>query len=282
MSERNLSCFFVKELLPLYFQNNIDDKRRDEIKRHLSSCTHCKSYYEKLITARETIFNLSETEISKDLLTYLKETHSFWSEVYVRIGWSKWPNSLKWGVELGLVTVALVSIIHFTPWIKFVQTVRNMRPEAPQALVTAAVTPAPTPVAVKEVASTLTPSDAFAENDEKTVDVEASGETEQRSKKESGFVWRGTLQVEDLTDEIVDRVTSTIADLGGTKAGEVELGWHRGNERYYHFILPEENYEKLLSVLNAEGLVELKKEKHPRIIKSGYMRIIMTLEEPSQ
>jgi hypothetical protein len=147
--------------------------------------------------------------------------------------------------------------------------------------------PTPTPVAVSENSMPLqTPSnpespggpiaDETKNEDEASEAIPVSKETSQKYK---GFVWRGSLKVDELGDELADRVTKTITDLGGTKAGQVELGWRRGSSRYYHFIFPEDNYEKLLSELNQEGILQLTKERHPRIIKSGYMRIIMTLEE---
>jgi hypothetical protein len=83
-----------------------------------------------------------------------------------------------------------------------------------------------------------------------------------------------------MSPELVERIKKLVEGLGGTKAGKVELGWrNEGGQPYFHFLIPAGNYDKLLSSLNTEGFTQLKKENHPRVIKQGYMRVIMTIEE---
>lgn len=100
--------------------------------------------------------------------------------------------------------------------------------------------------------------------------------------QQAGYVWLGNLKVATLDDELAQKITQRIKDLGGIKAGKVELGWRQNDSRYYHFILPEGNYAALSQDLDADGVLELRKEKHPRVIKMGFMRIIMTVEESGE
>ncbi len=292
-ADLELSCFFVRELFPLKSEGTLDSVRKKKIESHLATCKECKSYYDRLEKARATILALVGTKPVPAMVDYLKVEHHFWIDSIRRLGWKSWPPTLKWAVEFSLVTVGLILTVHYFPWLSLARTVQNMRPEAPLVVVAstpvpepevAEVTPVPTAALVTVAAATPTtqvvaanPKDNEDENSQ-TAGV-VPNENDQRM---AGFVWRGSLKVEELTDDVAERVRKVIIDLGGTKAGQVELGYHQGQQRYYHFILPEENYEKFLSVLNEEGIVQLTKERHPRVIRSGHMRIIMTVEEAKE
>jgi hypothetical protein len=135
-----------------------------------------------------------------------------------------------------------------------------------------AVEPA-APAPVKPKAPVKSVSEAARETEES--EVAASKPTD---KAMNGFVWRGKIIVETLDDNTTQRITQIITDLGGEKAGQVPLGWSRGEERYYHFTLSETSYESLVQRLGVLGEVELKKERHPRVMESGKMRIIMSVK----
>jgi hypothetical protein len=314
MSERELSCFFVRELFPLYVEGNIDASRKSQIETHLADCKDCKNYYEKLEAARNKISTLSATKVSPAMVDYLKQEHHFWKDFSQKLGWGKWPTTIKWAIELTFVTIVLISTVHFFPWLRFARLVNRMRPrpqlvavQKPEIFESPAIVPPrekpqvatvvesqSSVVAKPPVEPSIAPASAvpspvstptkIVEKDiaDHSEDEEGNAQTAgvaDGKQKAGGFVWRGSLKVDELNDDVAARVTKVILDLGGTKAGQVELGWHRGKQRYYHFILPEENYEKFLSVLNREGIIQLTQERNPRTIKEGHMRIIMTIEE---
>ena len=79
-------------------------------------------------------------------------------------------------------------------------------------------------------------------------------------------------------EKLGPKITADIEQLGGEKAGEVELGWKRGTGRYYHFAIPEANQEKLLERLRAYGPVRLSKDAHPRVMPKGQVRFILWVE----
>lgn len=127
----------------------------------------------------------------------------------------------------------------------------------PTPIVTAKA-PAPTPVASKPVAA---------------ADTTAS----KKEAKTKSFVYRAFMNLADL-EEVGPKIAEHITELGGSKAGEVELGWKRGNGHYYHFSLPEENEEKLLEKLRAYGPVRMSKDPHPRVMPPGQVRFILWVE----
>lgn len=147
--------------------------------------------------------------------------------------------------------------------------------EAPRVAARAPVAPPPSPpVAVAEKAaqpSQAKPNSALPDQ---------SGEEKAESKSESkakGFVYRAFMTLGSL-DDIGPKIVENIKELGGEKAGEVELGWKRGTGRYFHFALPEDNEERLLEKLRAYGPVRISKDPHPRVMPTGQIRVILWVE----
>ncbi len=158
----------------------------------------------------------------------------------------------------------------------------------------AMVQPSPTPNLLQASPGQLQPSLAAKEttrgvptsgqrsqpNSEQSVAIEVDVEkssTTHRDSKPKGYVSRAFMTLANL-DEIGPKIVDHIVELGGEKAGEVELGWQRGTGRYYHFALPEENHEKLLEKLRAYGPVRISKDPHPRIMPEGQVRFILWIE----
>lgn len=79
------------------------------------------------------------------------------------------------------------------------------------------------------------------------------------------------------------KITEKIIELGGRKAGEVDIGWKKSDTTYYyHFTLPEAKYSELIAFLSEYAKTELTKEKHPRVMPDGIIRLIITLDEKKQ
>jgi hypothetical protein len=70
--------------------------------------------------------------------------------------------------------------------------------------------------------------------------------------------------------------------MGGRKAGEVPLGWKKGNSSYFHFTLPENKYEELKQFMTTYGTLKIQKEHHERVMPDGIIRLIISVEENSQ
>lgn len=121
-------------------------------------------------------------------------------------------------------------------------------------------------------ANPKTTTDDEAETDK------AQNNDEKDARQSKGFVYRGTMKIDEL-EERSPLIAQQITDLGGRKAGEVELGWKKENKgSYYHFSMPEENYDKLLEYLKGFGPVRFSKDSHPRVMPAGQIRIILWVE----
>ncbi|MDZ4678654.1 MAG: zf-HC2 domain-containing protein [Oligoflexia bacterium] len=312
-TERKLSCFFSRELFPLYIEEQLDNARREQVEVHLKECQLCLDVFERVKKNRKILIELSETKCSAEVVTFLQKEHHFWSDFIARYGWSKWNSNLKWAAELCFVAIALAATIHLFPWLNLAKSLQGFRPGIPKTIPitppvsgtdveidtdTAGVGSPPVALVQPFIGPQLPPDGKLSPSEKLPTVVavvkpapvagvvsesemgEESPISDMAQQKMAGFVWRGAVQFDVLSPEVAEQITKSIIALGATKAGKVDLGWIRGTQFYYHFILPDENYEKVLSVINAHGgIVDVKKEKHPRVVKKGYMRIIMTLEQ---
>ncbi|MCC6277841.1 MAG: hypothetical protein IT289_08015 [Oligoflexia bacterium] len=305
MTENGVSCFFVKESLPLYMAGRLKPSRFESIQAHLKTCKTCASELRSRELAKVALEQLAHTTCSKEVLQFLKEEHTFWKDFRSKYGWAKWSSNAKWAAELALVGVALAVTVNVFPWLNLARTFKHVnlqrewenrfgksevgeKPVAenqPLGQETLPVygpqlppggLPTPKPHPAVELAAHDKPAPPT-----NPVTAEEEGQNDQTpAKAQKGFVWRGSLRVDTVTPELIEKLKKQVVDLGGTKAGKVDLGWrNEKNQPYYHFIIPQSNYDKFLGIINTEGYAELKKENHPRVIKQGYMRIIMIIEE---
>jgi len=93
-----------------------------------------------------------------------------------------------------------------------------------------------------------------------------------------GFLFRGKAQVINL-DMSSKKIVDQLIQLGASKAGEVELGWAKGNMRYFHFTIPEIKYDDVTKLFNGYGSFNISKEAHPRIMPKEISRFIIEVTE---
>lgn len=119
-------------------------------------------------------------------------------------------------------------------------------------------------------------------NSESMIKAQEEARASNDNKTTGGFLYRGQLSVANLKMTRL-KLNALITELGGRKAGEVELGWLKTqNQAYYHFTIPEAKYEELITFLSGFGKPQLKKERHPRIMPDGINRIIFVVDEKSK
>lgn len=98
---------------------------------------------------------------------------------------------------------------------------------------------------------------------------------------DTGYVYRGTVRIASI-EVNGEKITEYIKSIGGRKAGDVELGWKKGPKTlYYHFTVPESKYEELKTFMERFGRTKLSKDKHPRKMPQGIIRLIVEVEESS-
>ncbi len=113
-----------------------------------------------------------------------------------------------------------------------------------------------------------------------TSNLDVAKETKRPSlaKGPKGFVYRAFMATPAI-DETSNSVREIVEKLGGEKAGQVELGMRKPNGSYFHFSLPESNYEDLLTSLRNLGPVRIYKDPHWREMPEGQIRLILFVED---
>lgn len=144
-----------------------------------------------------------------------------------------------------------------------------VKPTATPVVVAAKATPTPAPAKVPaKVAATA------AANEE-----ESDGEATESGKPSTGYLYRGQIAVTNL-EAVGPKIKDKIMELGGRKAGEVELGWEKTpGSAYFHFTIPEAKYSELQAFLSEYGKAKISKDKHPRVMPDGIIRLIITVDE---
>lgn len=106
----------------------------------------------------------------------------------------------------------------------------------------------------------------------------AATDTTEKDGKHIGFLYRGSMSVTNVS-AVSPKMVEKLTALGSRKAGEVELGWKKGNGSYFHFTVPESKYEEVLAVFNQYGQLKIQKERHERVMPEGIIRLIVTVDE---
>lgn len=147
--------------------------------------------------------------------------------------------------------------------------------------VTAKAVPAPQPaqVVAAKVVETQAPAAKTAAA-AKTPEAKAK-EDSGAAQEHKGYLYRGSIiltNVQATTPKFLEK----IKELGGRKAGEVELGWKKGSSSYFHMTIPESKYSALLDFAKEYGEFKISKEKHERVMPEGIIRIIFTIDEKKE
>ena len=94
-------------------------------------------------------------------------------------------------------------------------------------------------------------------------------------------LFRGSIEVTNLS-ATSNKLVAKLNELGGRRAGQVELGWVKGNTRYFHFTIPEAKYDAFFTFFSQYGELKITKEPHPRTMPQGIVRVILTVSEKTK
>ena len=133
--------------------------------------------------------------------------------------------------------------------------------------------PAEAPVAIPDPPTPSPKAPAAKQSKQAATAVAVSSD-----KKTMGELYRGRIAVTNVS-AITPKLVDKIAELGGRKAGQVELGWNKSDSSYFHFTMPQSRYDELVEYFKEYGNLKILKEKHERVMPDGVMRLIITVEE---
>lgn len=307
--KREVSSFIGHELLYDYLSNSLDEERKAAVADHIKFSRDAQLDLAKIQNGQSYAEQLADTVVSQPIIDQINAPSTYLTVLMQKTNFARWPQGLKWGLEALVVVAVIVSLLTIAPWEKVINVGLN---SGSKEVILAEITKTPQ-ATMPEVPSE---PGAFVDEDVKpgkTATPEASTSVAKEQKKEAdkpvpapiatakpsattpvvavtptstssaaatgGFLYRGEIAVTNL-DVVGPKIKDKIGELGGRKAGDVELGWKRTESSlYFHFTIPEAKEQELLTFLSAYGKPKISKEKHPRVMPDGIIRLIITVDE---
>jgi hypothetical protein len=285
------STFFSKELIYEYVNGQVNSDRKKQIEEALEKVPSLQLELKRIQSAKQFLISMRHFEVPVAISERVEEPSAAWIRSHKWLDLSHLPEGLQQAVfALGLVSV-LLCILLLVPWHKLknlsvskesheILVMDRGRSKSQMDLAEAEKNEKPLFQDEKtEVKNFETNLPARAEGTEYKKDREMGASNEAVTM---GFLYRGQMKITNLQVN-GKRLTEKIRELGGRKAGEVDLGWNKGPKTiYYHFTIPESRYDELKSFLSLYGQPKINKEKHPRIMPEGIIRLILTIDEERQ
>lgn len=316
---RQLSKFLAEEMLYDAISQNLDPSREAALQEFLQTSPETVAIQNQMSSARDYCAQLSETQVSEPFLARLSQMKSPYQRVVDTLAWSKWPDTLRWTIEALVVAgLASIVVIFLWPYISQYAPTRSQEvvlvevdkpqvsasepkeeeaavvaneseapaisisantelkepvvkselPKAPVAPETAPVEPPPPPPKPEPVPPPVT---VVAE------EKPAPRESGQKPARK-GELYRAVMTLDNI-DIVTEQITTMLVGFGAEKAGDVKLGWRKPSGSYYHFSLPDQNYDAVLAQLQSFGPVRISKEPHWRVMPEGKIRFILDVKD---
>jgi hypothetical protein len=290
-----------------YHQGILDSERKRAFEAAMFQHPEVRIELEKIKAGSLFLEQLLSVEPKADLLAKILHPETPVEIFLKKIKFDVWPTGLKMSLETLLVVsiVAVSSVL--IPWNQL--TALRFGTESDVILAEINRQLETSPVAETEIADESAPAEApfqdetpeasaiastttttiavaaavpVAKQTTTTTTVAKTAAVTASPEKRQGFLFRGGIQVVNAGAASV-KITNKLVELGGRKAGEVEMGWQREpNLYYYHFTIPEDRYDQLSSVFSEYGSLRLVKEKHERVMPEGIIRLIITVEDKTR
>lgn len=316
---RKLTRFLAQELLYEFEKGQLDPERKQALEEYLPTCTETQQELEYLRRGLELCREYRKLSVNPQLVGNFMKLQTSTEKALSWLSPMNWPEYLRWGAEALVVSMVVGATVTYVPWQKISKFVPKRstditivevqkekitpapapqpaapaappsipdQAQAPEPPVQAAADPAPAtppPAAVVTVKAKPAPAPAPAKvavEKNEAVDEAVAPSAPVGSEKGPGrgTLYRAFMSFED-TELVNGQIREVITQLNGIKAGQVELGWSKPGGKYFHFTLPEENFESFKTRLEAIGPVRISKEPHPRVMPEGKIRIILWVED---
>jgi hypothetical protein len=301
--QRKVSTFIGQELLYDFVTGQLDMERKKSVDDFIRSNREAQSNIQKIQNGLSYSEKLSQTQVSEALLAKVNLPSNYSQVLLQKIRFEEWSPAFRLSLEALVVALGITIFAVLIPWHKLmdlkvgskevVLTEMNRDTAAPVAVAEreagskedtfpdegAASVPTTTTIAAVAAVTTTTVKVAAVAPTTTTLKSAAVISPAPVDKKAQGELWRGEILVTNVP-AITPKLVEKILELGGRKAGQVELGWSKnGSSSYFHFTMPESRFEELKTLFAEYGSLKMKKEKHERIMPEGILRLIITVDE---
>lgn len=304
VNRREMSDFTANHLLFEFARDTLDPERKKAIEVALENSPELQNEFIKLINGIQYCEKLSETLVNDNTINQIEHQSSQVNFIVNRLRWHQWPLGFKWLLEATVVGLFLVLFLNLLPLNRIIHLSDGPENQAiiaevdrkkksdlsdmPQAnkqdpvFVDEEVKVAPVKIAAKE--SSIKPVEAVPitlqpGKDSATMATQPTLPEKSVQAKSPGMIYRGQFLITNA-EMVSPKIKDKIIELGGQKAGEVEIGWQKTPHVYYfHFTVPEAKLPELEAVLKDYSTNKMIKESHPRVMPDGIIRLLFTVEE---
>lgn len=301
---RIISRFICQELLFDYYCDRLDEERKSAVQTYIKSHPEIQDEIEQIKTATDYCQKLSLTRVTPNYLSQLKEAKTLPQKVRQNLNWRKWPESLRWTFEALTVSVLIAVIAIATPWQKL-EVLQILQQKSYEIFVSKNKTDPAEKIDLPKVVDAKVETNEVAietvKEEEKNKIIDSSQKTLVVAadkpeavklvkpskpvevalvKKPMGRLYRFMMAAKN-SESVSTKTIEKIRQLGGAKAGQVDLGWKKKNPDgyYFHFEMPKANYNELVKTLGGYGPVRIYDNPHERVMPEGQIRIILWIEE---
>lgn len=318
--QRKVSSFVGQELLYDYMTGQLDEERQKAVQDFIRLNKEAQMDMQKIQNGLSYAEKISQTKVSEALIERVSLPTNYTQVLMQKIRFEEWSPAFRMGLEATIVALGIMVVAVLIPWHKLMdlkigskdiiltevdknyvskpvaETETSVKEEvvfpdevAPTTTLKTAAAKTATPTSVTTTTSTLvtTTTGAIAKTPvtlpkaapvEKAVTTSAVA-TASPDEKRQGELYRGVVAVTNV-NATSQKLIEKIKELGGRKAGQVELGWNKnGDSAYFHFTMPASQYDELLAAIQEYGTLKIQKEKHERVMPEGIMRLIITVDE---
>lgn len=319
--KRQMTSFFGLGHLFDFYEKKLDKERANLVEDFVRFSRDAQLEVDLFKKGDDYLNQIRQATPSDQFLKEAKKPNSYFYNLLQKSQYPFWPSGVRWGLESVVVVAIIVATISILPWnqilyfsqggvgreILLVELKKaDMQPltgpensapdfqdEGIEKDAVESVTPVDSGVAALPAKDDeVSTSPVVVAKTEKVEVVTAKPITPVVQKKPlpagvpevtaGGYLYRGSLSVSGL-NSTSPKIRERIEELGGRKAGEVALGWSRSpSSHYYHFTIPDAKYSELMSYFDQFGKLKIQREKHPRVMPDGILRLIVTVEEASQ
>ncbi len=311
--KRELSPFLAKELLFDYLVGTLDEDRAKAVEQVLKQSQELKSELEKVKQGLQFFKQFEGLTPGKEIIEQVIVPNSLSYKLLKILKFEEWPDSYRWALEAVLAGVVIFMIAVVVPWHKLISLTWNQSTQIvlseynknaetmtaekdispPSTQIEAKNTEAPAqkdsanqvagegkalPETTQVVAAIAEPKAEQATEPKNETEKLVTPTTISRPKALQGYLFRGTATIPSIVS-INPQLVAKLTEMGAQKAGQVDIGRLKGTTSYYHFSIAERELEEVRKLFFQYGSLDLKKEKHDRVMPEGTVRIIIEVSE---
>jgi hypothetical protein len=311
--KRELSPFLAKELLFDYLVGTLDEDRAKAVEQVLKQSQELKSELEKVKQGLHFFKQFEGLAPDKEIIEQIIVPNSLSYKLLKILKFEEWPDSYRWALEAVLAGIVIFMIAVVVPWHRLISMTWNQSTQivlseynktAETMTAEKDISPPSTQVEVKNNVAVIqdnSENESPAPSNSQSADTpiaavnvapkveqaaEPKSETDKlitpttisRPKALQGFLFRGTATIPSIGN-INSQLVAKLTEMGAQKAGQVDIGRLKGTTSYYHFSIAERELEEVKKLFFQYGSLDLRKEKHDRVMPEGTVRIIIEVSE---